>query len=311
MTLIKCPECKNKVSEFALNCPNCGFILSEEIVQKIKAEKDKKKSKKRERREFLDSFEVNSHKENYIPKSNDEAKKVKKGKGDKFGISLIILIILFIVVLSYIIKHENKTLTNNITSEIKTGTLKYEIVEKKDISYLNTPRMVYRILLNVDIVPTDEEIKEISKKIWENGNKHWKEFTEFFYLPDMDVNGSAYCTSEYTDTGLKSFVSGIGREVGTKVIKLDNGELKKEVSPDSKNEEIKYVNKELNGWKYREVVSISTSKRQRIFYDLVKYQDDTGEDVKAYSVIAKKYGISEDAVNAIAGEGALKRWSMP
>ena len=42
MALIKCPECKNQISELASICPNCGFPLSEEIVSKIKINEQKK-----------------------------------------------------------------------------------------------------------------------------------------------------------------------------------------------------------------------------------------------------------------------------
>lgn len=30
MALHRCPECRHKVSESALNCPNCGFSFKEE-----------------------------------------------------------------------------------------------------------------------------------------------------------------------------------------------------------------------------------------------------------------------------------------
>jgi len=36
MSLIKCPECKNKISEKAISCPKCGYILSHQEVKKIK-----------------------------------------------------------------------------------------------------------------------------------------------------------------------------------------------------------------------------------------------------------------------------------
>ncbi len=44
MALIKCPECKKKISESASSCPNCGFELDKKVVKIIKAKeaKDKK-----------------------------------------------------------------------------------------------------------------------------------------------------------------------------------------------------------------------------------------------------------------------------
>ncbi|MBN2017668.1 MAG: hypothetical protein JW794_06030 [Candidatus Cloacimonetes bacterium] len=41
MSLIRCPECNNKISEYAQNCPRCGYILTPEIIKDIK-KRDKK-----------------------------------------------------------------------------------------------------------------------------------------------------------------------------------------------------------------------------------------------------------------------------
>lgn len=44
MTLIQCPECKKQVSHSAEKCPNCGYRLTPEIIQK--AQKSQKEAKK-------------------------------------------------------------------------------------------------------------------------------------------------------------------------------------------------------------------------------------------------------------------------
>lgn len=41
MSLIKCPGCNSYISELETNCPNCNFILTEEIVFRIRAEERK------------------------------------------------------------------------------------------------------------------------------------------------------------------------------------------------------------------------------------------------------------------------------
>lgn len=74
---------------------------------------------------------------------------------------------------------------------------------------------------------------------------------------------------------------------------------------------IKYVQKKFNIFKYEEVVSIPVHERKKIFYELVKHQDRTGDDEGAVKVIAKRYGLPERAVSAISGEGAVKDWPMP
>ena len=88
----------------------------------------------------------------------------------------------------------------------------------------------------------------------------------------------------------------------------------KTTSRNSKNEKfdnIRYVKKKYSGYTYTEVVGIPISTRKEIFYELVKYQDATGDDSGAYRVVAKRYSIPEKATKSIATEGALKRWPMP
>lgn len=36
MALKKCPECQEQVSEIALFCPHCGYVLDEKRIKKIK-----------------------------------------------------------------------------------------------------------------------------------------------------------------------------------------------------------------------------------------------------------------------------------
>jgi uncharacterized protein YcfL len=90
-------------------------------------------------------------------------------------------------------------------SEKKLEVLKFEIIQKQDISSLNNPRMINRIILDVDSLPTEQEMKNTATSIWENGNKTWKEFTVFIYLPEMNTELSAYGIAEYGENGLVKF----------------------------------------------------------------------------------------------------------
>jgi len=85
------------------------------------------------------------------------------------------------------------------------NTLRFNIVERKDISFLNTPRMVYRVVVDVNNIPTKEQLKNIAIAIWEDGNKKWQEFTIFLYLTGMDYQGFAYGIAEFKPTGLFKF----------------------------------------------------------------------------------------------------------
>ena len=46
MSLIKCPGCSHHISELETNCPNCDFLLTEELVRKIRLEEKKDLEKK-------------------------------------------------------------------------------------------------------------------------------------------------------------------------------------------------------------------------------------------------------------------------
>ena len=86
-----------------------------------------------------------------------------------------------------------------------TNTLKYRIVAREDVSYAGTPRMVFRVVVNVDQIPSGAQLKKAARQIREDGNTHWKEFTVFTYLPDMDTGNVAYAVAEFRPYGLKEF----------------------------------------------------------------------------------------------------------
>ncbi len=83
--------------------------------------------------------------------------------------------------------------------------LPYKIVEREDISYAGTPRLVVRVMVNVEKIPTKAELKRIANSIWANGNTRWSEFTVFIYLPEMNLHSTAYGIGEYRPNGLKFF----------------------------------------------------------------------------------------------------------
>ena len=50
MSIIKCPECKRKVSDKASICPKCGFSVKDYKPTQEQIDEQKKKSKERKRR---------------------------------------------------------------------------------------------------------------------------------------------------------------------------------------------------------------------------------------------------------------------
>jgi len=65
--------------------------------------------------------------------------------------------------------------------------------------------MVYRVALEVEKVPDKKTMKEAAIEIWGDGNRKWKEFTVFMYLPEMNTKGAAYGIGNFTRIGLKEF----------------------------------------------------------------------------------------------------------
>ncbi len=96
------------------------------------------------------------------------------------------------------------------------GILKYQVVKRKDISYLGNPRMAFRVILRVSRIPTEEQMKRTAIHIWQKGNKRYKVFTTFLYLPDMDTSGFAYAVAEFTPHGMKEFTTQKEALYGTK-----------------------------------------------------------------------------------------------
>jgi len=83
--------------------------------------------------------------------------------------------------------------------------LNFKIIEKQEIGFTNRTRMVNSIILKIVKLPTEQEMKEVAISIWENGNKTWKEFTVFIYLPEMDSKLNAYGIVEFNQKGLTKF----------------------------------------------------------------------------------------------------------
>lgn len=94
--------------------------------------------------------------------------------------------------------------------------LRFNILKKENISFAGVQRMVYRIVLDVNSLPTEEEMKKTAINIWENGNKNWEEFTVFIYMPEQITDGPAFGIAEFNQMRLISFISSESTLYGTK-----------------------------------------------------------------------------------------------
>lgn len=83
--------------------------------------------------------------------------------------------------------------------------LPYQVIVKKDISYIGKSRMVYRVLLNVESIPIESIIRNTAYKIWESSQKKYDLLTIFMYLPKMDYNDVAYVVAEFDNSSIVKF----------------------------------------------------------------------------------------------------------
>lgn len=174
-----------------------------------------------------------------------------------------------------------------------SNVLDYVVVEKKDVSYANTPRMIYRIVLKVADVPLEEQMKETASYIWKDGNKNWKEFTVFIYLPGMDTGDFAYAIAEFRPYGLKEFKMQTFTLIGTKWESILRSKIAKMPTKS---------------------IQLSVEMRKKIYREFTDdpmwaYDDGTDKIPKMLTEkYMKKYKLTRSQLSKILIEGADKYW---
>lgn len=53
MALIKCPDCKNEISNVAKTCPNCGYPLEEQTKAKARARAAELEAKRKKKKRMI------------------------------------------------------------------------------------------------------------------------------------------------------------------------------------------------------------------------------------------------------------------
>ena len=82
----------------------------------------------------------------------------------------------------------------------------YSIIGRRDISYLNTPRMVMEVRLDTPDLPTEERMRETARIIWLPEATRWKALTVFMIFGELeDFSFGAYAIAEFTPNGLEEF----------------------------------------------------------------------------------------------------------
>lgn len=82
---------------------------------------------------------------------------------------------------------------------------RYRIVGSEDLSYRGSQRMLVRVLMNSQDVPSESEMRSVAREVWNDGNRGYDEFTVFLFLPGMKINSMAYGIGEFGKSGLNYF----------------------------------------------------------------------------------------------------------
>lgn len=117
---------------------------------------------------------------------------------------IIVLGIIFLVNCSEPVEPVSPISDSVDTSTNGPNSLSYEVVGKENISLANNPRMKYRVVVNVDEIPSLEAIRRTAIEIRKKENRNWRRFTVLFYLPDMNTSSAAYGVADFDGNELSS-----------------------------------------------------------------------------------------------------------
>lgn len=143
----------------------------------------------------------------------------------------------------------------------KPDSLKFKIISKQDNSYMNTSRMVYKVLLDVDSLPTDGEIISTARSIWENENKEWKEFSVSVFLPDMNTESLEYAIVNFTNKKYSKFFKYESVLTGTKWVDNKTETLLESNRIQESNEKAEDTQKRMKEYSIKIIVVPITDKQ--------------------------------------------------
>lgn len=200
-------------------------------------------------------------------------------KGTKFNVVAVIMVLLVIILL-FNTKNNNDLRPEDLKS-YTNSVVKYSTTK---LNVRNEPSINGEIL---KILDKNEQVRTYDTLV--NG---------FTMMLNEDSTLLGWISVQYLQSGPVREEESIKKEV-------DEGELSPVYG------KLEFVRKELRGWKYNEVVTIPVEVRKKVFFELVQYQEDTGDDEGAYEATALKFDLTEKVIKAIGFEGALKKWPMP
>lgn len=170
----------------------------------------------------------------------------------------------------------------------------YEILEVQDVSSSTAKRLQIRIRISQSV--TDAQLRLICEEVIETQKKvtPHNAITFFFYLPGTNPHG--------VYTGGSAIWAPNGKwEDANRVRTGIYSQHQLWVTAGSG------IKSTPTAWS----TDIPEQVRRQIYYDLVVAQDSGIGTNESYTFIARKYAISEVAINKIALEGTLQSWPIP
>jgi len=165
-------------------------------------------------------------------------------------------------------------------------------------------------------LPTEIEMRNTANYLWGYGNKNWKEFTVFIYLPYMNTESTAYGVGEFNNDGLVSFTKNEDALYGTKWEIKKPKEPVKEI-PVEKLKEYRIELSAINAGGRKIRINISTNFPDRTNFSLYINRNfykkgDTETYIeelfdKDFSIKNGKFEILVDIINETAWYNEVQR----
>ena len=165
----------------------------------------------------------------------------------------------------------------------------HRIITVEDASYNNVVRKIYRV--RVPRKMNKQELTSISNKIVQQATsrKKIKAIGILFYLPNTDTNLS------YT-AGTADWAPGGNWE---------------NAASDLTPKLVVKAGSSLGNFTIKNKVDMPDSKKRKIYFQIVKYQDQGMGVKQSREQVARKFKITVDQVKSICIEGGLSSWPMP
>lgn len=245
MALIRCTECRAKVSDKAAACPKCG-----------------------------------------APVERPKKKQISTGCG-----CLIMTLVTAGIISAFVSSDQNRQRrpAPKPSSRPPTSLPNHTVISTEDVSYANVARKSYRVRVSREL--TRNELQAISTKIITEATSREKinAIAIYFFLPGSDPSG-AFTAGKATWAPAGDW-SKAATDLAPKLV-IQAGSAMGSVSKDA-------------------IVALPLVRKQEVFRQIVRYQDQGMDGNQSYTAAAKRFNITVEQARNISTEGVVKGWPMP